>query len=182
MSTKSAIEIVTIKGCFSGLGSLTIALILGERLPGWKLVCGVLALGFVAYGLSITFYIRAQKELGAAKTSVYYSIAPFIGVAFSMLLLGERPGLRFYLALAIMALSTVILINDTIALQHTHPHTHSHTHEHWHDGLIHTHEHTHTHTHNHVHTADEELHLHPHKELPNHQHSHPSDNPGIIPV
>ena len=51
-------------------------------------VSATMLLGFVAYGLSINFYILAQKDLGAAKTSAYYSIAPFLGVAFSMLLLG----------------------------------------------------------------------------------------------
>ena len=36
--------------------------------------------------------------LGAAKTSAYNAIAPFLGVGFGMLL-GERPGLRFYVGL-----------------------------------------------------------------------------------
>ena len=89
ISNKSSEEIVIIKGCFSGLGSLIIAFILGEKIPtiGWMLI--VLLLGFVAYGLSINFYIMAQKDLGAAKTSAFYSIAPFLGVAFSMLFVGE---------------------------------------------------------------------------------------------
>ena len=78
----------------------------------------VLALGFVAYGLSINFYILAQKELGAAKTSAYYSIAPFLGVAFSMAMLGERPDLRFYAALGILAVSTALTTRDT-AMQQT---------------------------------------------------------------
>lgn len=41
----------------------------------------------------------AQKDLGAAKTSAYYSVAPFLGVAFSMILLKERPSLQFFVAL-----------------------------------------------------------------------------------
>lgn len=114
ISHKSSEEIVIIKGCFSGLGSLMIALVLGERVPSGLLVLAVLLLGFVAYGLSINFYIRAQKELGAAKTSAFYSIAPFLGVAFSMLLLGERPTIRFYAALFIMAVSTIIMVRDTL--------------------------------------------------------------------
>jgi len=77
ISNKSSVEIVVIKGNFSGLGSLIVALMIGEGFPavGWML-CALL-LGFVAYGLSIYFYIMAQKDLGAAKTSAYYSIAPF---------------------------------------------------------------------------------------------------------
>lgn len=70
------------------------------------------ALGFVSYGLSINFYILAQKDLGAARTSVYYSIAPFLGAAFGILLLGERPTLQFWAALAIMALGMVLMAAD----------------------------------------------------------------------
>lgn len=114
LSHKSAVEIVVIKGCFSGLGSLIVALLIGEKLPGVKWMVLVLLLGFVAYGLSIHFYIRAQNSLGAAKTSAFYSIAPFLGVAFSMVLLGERPGLQFYVGLLIMAVSTVLMVKDTL--------------------------------------------------------------------
>ena len=115
ISSKSSVEIVIIKGCFSGLGSLLIALLLGEELPSPSWMLRVLLLGFVSYGLSINFYILAQKELGAAKTSAFYSVAPFLGVAFSMLLLGERPDMQFYAALAIMLLATVLMVQDTMA-------------------------------------------------------------------
>ena len=112
ISHKSSEEIVTIKGCFSGLGSLVIARLLGEPFPAPVWLLAVLVLGFVSYGLSINFYIMAQNRLGAAKTSAYYSIAPFLGVAFSMILLGERPGVQFYLALALMLAGTVLLARD----------------------------------------------------------------------
>ena len=168
LSSKSSVQITTIKGCFSGLGSLTVALIIGETLPGLKWILAVLVLGFVAYGLSINFYICAQKDLGAAKTSAFYSIAPFLGVAFSMILLGERPGIRFYVGFVIMIAATVLLVRDTIALQHTHTHTHVHTHEHRHGDLVHTHEHSHTHTHTHIHGEDESVHTHAHEALGDH--------------
>ena len=88
----------------------------------------------------------AQKDLGAAKTSAYYSIAPFLGVAFSMLLLQERPGLQFYAALLIMIVSTYFMVKDTIELQHTYEHRHGdmvHTHLHTHMGDSEDHEHVH---------------------------------------
>ena len=113
ISNKSSEEIVVIKGIFSGLGSVIIALIIGEIIPPIIYILAILLLGFVAYGLSINFYIMAQKDLGAAKTSAYYSIAPFLGVAFSMILLGERPRWQFYVALGIIVISTFIMIKDT---------------------------------------------------------------------
>ena len=113
ISNKSSVEIVVIKGTFSGLGSLLVAFTVGEKIPPVQWIVCVLLLGFVAYGLSIHFYIMAQKNLGAAKTSAYYAIAPFLGVAFGMLMLGERPQPQFYVALVIMAYSTWLMCKDT---------------------------------------------------------------------
>jgi len=114
LSSKSSIQITTIKGIFSGLGSLFVAFILREKLPAIAFISGAILLGFVAYGLSINFYIMAQKHLGAAKTSAYYSVAPFLGVAFSAALFSEKPGLQFYIGLVIMTVATVLLIKDTL--------------------------------------------------------------------
>lgn len=194
ISHKSSTEIVILKGCFSGTGSLIIALTLGQRFPAWPWILLALALGFVSYGLSIYFYILAQKHLGAAKTSAYYSVAPFLGVAFGLILLGEKPAPQFYAALLIMIASTILMVLDSVALQHTHEHQHTHTHEHSHGELVHTHEHTHTHSHFHVHengrkhekTRGENdvhendaehsaaLHVHAHNlsELKDHRHTH----------
>ena len=163
LSSKSSVQITTIKGTFSGLGSLVIALVIGEKIPGILWIGAVLLLGFVAYGLSINFYIKAQKDLGAAKTSAYYSIAPFLGVAFGMLLLNEQPGIQFYVGLTIMIVATVLMVKDTIGLQHTHEHSHVHTHEHRHGDLVHTHSHEHIHTHTHIHEGDEFIHDHPYE-------------------
>ena len=172
LSSKSSVQITTIKGIFSGLGSLIVALIIGEKLPDILWIAAVLLLGFVAYGLSINFYIKAQKDLGAAKTSAYYSIAPFLGVAFGMLMLGERPAVQFYIGLGIMIIATVLMIKDTIALQHTHDHSHIHNHAHRHGDLVHSHEHAHIHSHNHIHGKHESAHSHTHESIDGHDHAH----------
>lgn len=114
LSSKSSVQITTIKGLFSGLGSLIVALIVGENLPEILWMMAVLLLGFIAYGLSINFYIKAQKHLGAAKTSAYYSIAPFLGVFFGIVLLNETPCIQFYIGLVIMIIAIVLMIKDTI--------------------------------------------------------------------
>lgn len=114
LSHKSSEEIVIIKGIFSGFGSLIAAFLLGEQIPQFIYILAVMLLGFVSYGLSINFYIMAQAQLGAAKTSAYYSIAPFLGVAFSLLLLGERPDVQFYVALVVLIVGTVLIVKDTL--------------------------------------------------------------------
>jgi drug/metabolite transporter (DMT)-like permease len=172
LSAKSSVQITTIKGIGSGLGSLVVALVLREPLPGIQWILAALVLGFVAYGLSINFYIKAQKDLGAAKTSAYYSIAPFLGVVFGVVLLGERPGLQFYGGLAIMVAATWLLIRDTIGLQHSHEHSHTHVHLHRHGDLEHSHPHSHVHAHSHIHGEDEAAHDHGYDEEETHDHTH----------
>ena len=172
LSQKSSYQIVTVKGLFSGLGSLIVAFLLCENLPGPNTIIFTLLLGFASYGLSIHFYILAQKELGAAKTSAYFSIAPFLGVSFGMLILGERPNFQFYIALGIMLVATLLMAKDTISLQHVHEHAHTHTHEHIHNGVPHIHEHTHIHEHSHIHGREVEAHEHNHSDMEEHNHTH----------
>lgn len=108
MSQSDPLEIVVLKGFGSGLGSLVIALAVGERFPAACFVLMALLLGFVAYGLSIFFYVYAQRTLGAAKTSAYYAIAPFIGVVLSLLIFREWPAPSFWVALVIMILGAYL--------------------------------------------------------------------------
>ena len=102
LSDKNPLEIVVIKGLFSGTGSLIIALICGERFTNLAYIACAMLLGFVAYGLSIYFYIYAQRGLGAAKTSAFYAVAPFIGTALSLIIFKQIPTTSFLVALAVM--------------------------------------------------------------------------------
>lgn len=106
LSDKDPMEIVLLKGLFSGAGSLITGLCIGERVALWSDVPAALALGFVAYGLSIFFYVYAQRKLGAARTSTFYALAPFVSVFLSLALFREKPGYAFPAALALMALGT----------------------------------------------------------------------------
>lgn len=102
MSQKDPLEIVIIKGFCSGFGSLLLGIAVGESLPQVTYLLLTMLLGFVAYGLSIYFYVYAQRELGAAKTSAYYAIAPFVGAGLSLLLFRQLPSESFLLALLLM--------------------------------------------------------------------------------
>lgn len=112
LSKSDPLEIVVIKGFGSGIGSVIIGLAVGEALPLWGDILKILLLGFVAYGLSIYFYVYAQRDLGAAKTSAYYAVAPFIGVLLSFIIFREIPGILFFIALAIMIAGTWMVNSD----------------------------------------------------------------------
>lgn len=163
ISSKSTYEIVVLKGIFSGLGSLVIALIKRETMPGLIYIASALLLGFVAYGLSIFLYVRAQNVLGAAKTSAYYAVAPFAGAFLSFMILREQLSWVYFLALAVMAAGSVLVVADTLIRHHAHEHQHTFTHTH--DGTTHTHTVTHSHEHNHYVTDDKHGHHHSVKEL-----------------
>ena len=112
LSSKDPLEIVMVKGIFSGLGSVMIGLLCGERLHHLWAIPLVLLLGFVAYGLSIYYYVYAQRLLGAARTSAYYAVAPFIGAFLSLIIFREVPGVLFLAALALMAVGAWLSSGD----------------------------------------------------------------------
>lgn len=114
ISSKNTYEIVVLKGIFSGLGSMVIAFATGEHLPEIKYIGLALLLGFVAYGLSIFLYIRAQNVLGAAQTSAYYAVAPFVGASLSFLFLREPLTGIYLVALAVMIAGTALVVADTL--------------------------------------------------------------------
>lgn len=114
ISSKNTYEIVVLKGIFSGLGSMMIAFATGEHLPEIKYIGLALLLGFVAYGLSIFLYIRAQNVLGAAQTSAYYAVAPFVGASLSFLFLREPLTGIYLVALVVMIAGTALVVADTL--------------------------------------------------------------------
>lgn len=106
LSSKNPAQIVIIKGFGSGVGALILSFVSGERFFRIGYIFPALVLGFFAYGLSIYFYIYAQRYLGAAKTSAYYAVSPFIGAVLSLILFLELPSFLFIAAVIIMAIGT----------------------------------------------------------------------------
>jgi drug/metabolite transporter (DMT)-like permease len=166
LSLKDPLQIVVVKGFGSGAGALIIAFALKRYSTSLTYIVLTLLLGFVAYGLSIYFYIIAQRDLGAARTSAYYAAAPFIGVILSIVMFGQKITLSFIIAMAIMSAGAFLAAVE----HHKHVHCHNeltHEHRHRHDDDHHTHVHS-----NHV----EDEHSHPHThEKTEHSHKHAPD-------
>lgn len=118
ISSKDPLQIVLLKGIFSGLGSVIIGLCIGERISVYWSIPAVLALGFVAYGLSIYFYVHAQRLLGAARTSAYYAVAPFIAAVFSLAIFRELPSGAYFAALAFMGIGAWLSSGDKPLRRH----------------------------------------------------------------
>lgn len=118
ISSKSTYEIVILKGLFSGCGSLLIAIFRGEKIPEFRYICLVMLLGFFSYGLSIFLYVKAQNILGAAKTSAFYALNPFIGALLSFVVLREKLTGVYLAALVVMIFGTWVVVADTLMRSH----------------------------------------------------------------
>jgi len=163
VSASDAVQIAGIKGLVAGVVNLTIAAGLGLPMPGVMTAAGAGLIGFCGYGLSLVLFVLALRNLGTARTGAYFSVAPFVGAAISLVMPGEAPGTMFWAAAALMGAG--------IWLHLTERHVHEHTHE-----LMH-HSHRHSHDEHHQHQHDfpwdgKEPHTHPHRHEPI-THSHP---------
>ncbi len=172
MSHKDPFQIVILKGFGSGIGAMIVYIIFeGFSLPIlFYPILLALLLGFVSYGLSIFFYIKAQRHLGASRTSTFYAVAPFLGVLFSLIIFSESLSLSFYIALPLMLFGAYLAVFE----KHNHLHTHepiTHNHLHSHNGLHHLHNHNNQ-AHSHTHTHENITHSHEHKPDIHHRHTH----------
>lgn len=173
LSLKDPLQIVVIKGFGSGVGSLIIAIAIGQYRTEIIYLASALLLGFVAYGLSIYFYISAQRTLGAARTSAYYAVAPFIGVLLSIIIFGQKMTSSFVIASAFM------IAGASFAAVEYHNHVHFHlaiAHDHRHNHVDGHHNHQHNDSseieHSHMHTHESIEHVHKHTPDTHHTHFH----------
>lgn len=176
VSASDAVFIAGSKGLIAGVFNTLLALALGAALPDAPTVSLTLLLGFSGFGLSLVLFVLALRGLGTARTGAYFSVAPFIGAAVAIGLLGEAAAPQFWLAAALMAVGVWLHLTE----HHAHDHTHdanAHEHSHSHDAH-HQHPHevafigdaaaTHSHWHEHVGMT----HKHPHFPDIHHRHEH----------
>ena len=172
ISDRDPVFIAMSKGLVGGLISLAIAASLGVRLPFSGEIIAALLFGAFSYGLSLVLFIMALQGLGAARAGAFFSLAPFVGAAVSVLILGEWMGWVMLPATLLMIAGATLMVSES----HEHEHHHArvvHEHYHRHDDGHHAHEHSFGagyHTHAHVH--EEVVHRHPHCPDTHHRHCH----------
>jgi drug/metabolite transporter (DMT)-like permease len=166
-------QVVLVKAALGA--SVTTALALGwrEPLPALPAALALLAVGATGYGLSLRFYLLAQRNFGAARTGSVFAFAPFIG-ALGAFALGERSASVLLLAGgALMVAGVLIHLAEDHGHEHSHEaldHEHAHTHSDGHH--LHTHDPMPTGPHSHPHHHSPLRHSHPHAPDAHHQHGH----------
>lgn len=167
VSGGDAATLACIKGLVAGSANLAFALSQGAALPAMGVVAAAGVVGLLGYGVSLTLFIVALRELGTARAAAYFSVAPFFGAALALLLLGESVGAGFWVAATLMALGIWLHVSER------------HGHAHVHESLAHDHVHVHDEHHRHEHAFawdGKEPHAHPHRHgALSHSHPHHPD-------
>jgi drug/metabolite transporter (DMT)-like permease len=174
VSAGDPVTIAAIKGAAAGAVNISIALAMGSAWPPLSQVAAAALVGLFGYGVSLALFVVALRELGAARTGAYFSVAPFAGIALALAALGEHPEALFWLALPLAAAGVWLHVSER------------HAHEHLHEPLEHAHGHSHDEHHRHAHGFDWDgsephahahrhermLHSHPHYPDIHHRHNH----------
>lgn len=150
-----------------------LAFVFRDPLPSIGAVLALLAVGATGYGLSLRFYLLAQRAFGAARTGSVFAFAPFIGAAVAISL-GDRSGSWIMAAGGAMMVLGVLL---HLAESHGHEHLHEameHEHAHSHDDGHHNHSHEvmPQGPHSHLHVHEPLRHAHAHVPDAHHRHEH----------
>ena len=174
LSSADPMQIAAIKGVVAGAANLALALHRDVPVPSAATVAGAALVGFCGYGVSLVLFVLALRALGTARTSAYFSAAPFIGAVLSVIIFREPLLLQLAGAAVLMGIGLYLHLVE----RHDHEHTHEeveHEHRHVHDEH-HRHEHgandpsgePHTHWHRHA----PMIHRHPHYPDLHHRHGH----------
>lgn len=151
--------ITFVKGVFGGLTNISLGLVFSQGHIQSNYILFALLLGILSYGISIVLYVIAAQNLGATRSQILFSTAPFWGIFGAFLFLGEP--LTVNLGIAVSLLLIGIVFTQKAA----------HEHEHFHKNMTHTHWHSH----------DDEHHDHPHQDSSDKRlkHSHPHQHNAI---
>jgi drug/metabolite transporter (DMT)-like permease len=166
-------QVVFAKTALGAMVTASLAWLAGEPLPGALAMSGLLIVGASGCGLSLRFYLLAQRAFGAARTGSVFAFAPFIGAALAMLL-GDRSG-----GMGLAGGGLFMLLGVVVHLAEAHQHEHEHQvleHEHAHNHDDGHHEHWHgpmpSGPHSHAHRHPSVRHAHAHVPDAHHTHKH----------
>jgi len=161
------------KGFGAGIFNIILALLFTTGSATAIQTSGALSIGALSYGLSLVLFVEALRRIGAARTTTFFAVGPFIGTLLSIVMLGENPPTPYWIAASLMFGGIFLLYRE----KHGHLHTHeSFLHQH---GHIHDEHHPHPHAgvnsrwrHDHPHSHEPLTHIHGHWPDVHHRHGH----------
>jgi drug/metabolite transporter (DMT)-like permease len=173
LADRDPTRVVLAKGALGAAASAALAVAFGEAPPALGAMAALTLCGALGYGASLSLYLRAQREIGAARTGSIFAAAPFVGAALAWAMGQRAAGPATFAAGTLFAAGLWLHLTE----RHEHEHTHGaveHDHAHSHGDPHHDHAHDvrppgeHSHPHRHEPTT----HVHPHGLDLHHRHKH----------
>jgi hypothetical protein len=137
VSPADPVQIAMLKGLVAGAVNLCLAMATGAAFPPASIALAGALVGFLGYGVSLALFVLGLRHLGAARTGAYFSLAPFVGAALAVPMLGESVTATLLVAGGLMAVGLWLHLAER------------HEHEHGHEELEHEHRHVHDEHHRH---------------------------------
>ncbi len=113
LSARDPLQVVTLEHCVAGGFNTLLALLLGDALPAAPTLMAVAVTGFVCEGLTFICFILALRYIGTSRTGTYFSLAPFVGAAGAVVLLGEPVTSQLLTAAGFIALGIWFCLSET---------------------------------------------------------------------
>ncbi|WP_210546829.1 DMT family transporter [Rhodoferax sp. PAMC 29310] len=166
-------QVVLTKASLGACATAVIAWLLAEPVPGVWAAVALVAIGATGYGLSLRFYLLAQRAFGSGRTGSVFAFAPFIGAAGAFVLGSRTVTWMLVVGGVLMLLGVVLHLLENHAHEHAHTaldHEHAHRHDDGHH--LHLHDPMPAGVHSHPHRHEAMQHEHPHVPDAHHLHSH----------
>jgi drug/metabolite transporter (DMT)-like permease len=166
VSIHDSMLIACAKGLIAGPVSAALAIHYGAQTPSLARIIQTGLVGFFGYGVSLTLFVVALRNLGTARTGAYFSLAPFMGAVLAVALGAPVTGI-------LLAAAVLMGVGIWLHLSENHVHVHDH------DASMHEHVHEHDEHHRHLHGPEWDgqsphSHVHAHEPL-RHAHTHYPD-------
>jgi drug/metabolite transporter (DMT)-like permease len=113
LSFGNPLFVVIFKGIGTGIGTLIIAFILNEVAPTFLYLMFSFVAGFLIYGLSLIFYVNAQRSQGAAKVQLIQSFAPILGGILSWVFFQEILSITTVFGYIMVVIALILLGIDS---------------------------------------------------------------------
>ena len=115
LADRDPLQIVFVRSLGAGVVLFIVAFVV-DGLPAAPAgaLSGVVLLGIATFGLGAIMHLSAERRLGSARSEMYFSLAPFVGLLISWSYFGFELEPLFFGSLAFMALGVWLAMDDSV--------------------------------------------------------------------
>ena len=115
LADRDPLQIAFVRSFGAGIVLLLVAnLVDGLPQASAGSLAGVFMLGFATFSLGAIMHLSAERRIGSARSELYFSLAPFVGLLISWANFGFALEPLFFGALALMALGVWLAMDDSV--------------------------------------------------------------------